>query len=1037
MVDDETDKTLPGLIGRERERTELSALLATSRVVLVYGAAGVGKTALVLEVCRAGVLDGTLPPLVHVSLAGVGDPREAVERTARAMAEPRPTPGPERVAAALTSLLAASPRTVVWDDLDERAASLGDILRRFSASSTMEVAEGRGAPSRIIGVSRRFISAREAKVRAAVYEVNALSHDDAVRLVRAVEAERGRTLADDLVEATGGNPLLLRIALAQPALPRVANDANDAIRASIERHASGSARKILTLLAAAECPLDEAELVRVAGGAAREALNELRKSLLVVREGARVGLAQPVRTVVEGDLGEPDTATWKTLARMAQKALAASAHDDAALVLLGRALLELGDVERALAAVREHAVARAAAPTAAVERLLRQIAARAPASSATALRLLARELLRAGDYDSARRALDELPKPRTREEAERVALLRAESHIRAGEPEAAQRALDALSRPEKSGAAGAKKRGAAGAREREREPDGTEESVGVVLTRAELAILRGELAEVRATLEALAERTADVPQLEARRAVEIAASHIYEERFDLTHAWTARARAAQRAAGLPVERVVTILDVHALFGLGEVDRAEELIARETRGGADADILAISALVCRGEYTRALAVGDAAIAALDRHADLIFRSVLARDLARAAIGAGQYARAERMLRLAEAAGDEPGLAALRPICDAERARLAEAEGDIARARRFMDRAYERIPASPFVTIDRELLAGRPPRGARSSPGLPVARAYASLRAAELALATGALDDALAAADAAERYYATARLWHETARARRARAEALARLSADQGRGDRERQDLAERAEQALAACDELALPHGYVPLLVVSALVRAALSESLGDLRGAAHALGAALRAAGEGRDASLARAAARLGVAAREPRGEAAARRPYAAVIDRLGLARDADVVWRIGDRTFLRAADDEPPQPVSCVLEVDERVVRAGGRALEMPEQRLALLGALAEAGDAGATLEEIFARVWGGAFHPLRHRNAVYVALARLKESLKPVARDVRVTHDGERYRLGGALPVGVRRKASGAGVREAIGAELDDPG
>jgi hypothetical protein len=43
------------------------------------------------------------------------------------------------------------------------------------------------------------------------------------------------------------------------------------------------------------------------------------------------------------------------------------------------------------------------------------------------------------------------------------------------------------------------------------------------------------------------------------------------------------------------------------------------------------------------------------------------------------------------------------------------------------------------------------------------------------------------------------------------------------------------------------------------------------------------------------------------------------------------------------------------------------------------------------------------------------------VYVALTRLKESLKPLARDVRITLEGERYRLAG--PVGVCRSAERA--------------
>ena len=113
--------------------------------------------------------------------------------------------------------------------------------------------------------------------------------------------------------------------------------------------------------------------------------------------------------------------------------------------------------------------------------------------------------------------------------------------------------------------------------------------------------------------------------------------------------------------------------------------------------------------------------------------------------------------------------------------------------------------------------------------------------------------------------------------------------------------------------------------------------------------------------------------------------------------------------------------------------MDLDDRRVRApGGRELELPEQRLALLSTLAESGAEGASLEEIFARVWGGSFHPLRHRNAVYVALARLKESLRPFARELRVMHDGERYRLAGPLPVAVRRKADREGVRAALGSK-----
>lgn len=1012
-MDGARDAATIGLIGRERERSELRALIAKSRVVLVYGAAGIGKTSLVLDVCREAARSGALPQVVHASLAAVADSREALERTAKAMGAPRPTPPPERLDDALGALLTSAPRTVVWDDIDDRSPMLAEMVRRFS------VLEGQ---ARIVLVSQRFFTAREATLRAPTFEVKPLAHDDAVRLVHAVENARGRTLADDLADATGGNPLLLRIALAQGSLPHVAADATDALRRAFDERANvksgGASRRILMLLAAAEAPIDEEEAARAAGKGARDAIDDLRKHLLVIREGTRITLAPPVVNIAKKRLGEVDSATWKALAKIGERSLVASAHDDVALVLAARAHLELGDVERTLTITREYAIARAAAPTAVIERLLRDVASRAPVAASVALRLLARELLRTGDYEAARRTLDDLPAPKTREEAERIALLRAESHIRAGEPDAAQRALDALAHAPRGGVKGAK--GAKAKASKKSAKEDARENPGIVLTRAQLAVLRGELEEARAILEEVASRTREIPQLEARRGVEIAASHLYEERYDLTHEHTARARSAQRAAGIPVERVVTILDVHALLGLGEVDRADEVIARETRGGPDVAVLEIAALVRRGDHARALEVGDAAIAALDRRADLLFRSVLARDLVRACTGTGQFGRAERMLKLAEAAADEPGMASMRPICDAERSRLAEAEGDLVRAKRFIERAYTRIAASPFVSVDRDVLSRRMPE-LLGEETTPVARAYASLRAAELALTTGALDDALEAADVAERYHATARLWHETARARLAKAEVLVRLQAEPARGERERRALLDRAEQVLSACDEIASFHGYVPILVGSALVRATMLESAGELDAAARAMGSALAAAGESMDSALARAASRLGISVREPRGEGAARRPYAALIDRLGLLRSAEVIWRVGGRSYLSQREDAPPEALSCIVDMEDRCVRAGtDRKLDLPEQRILLLSVLAEAGEGGASLEEIFARVWGGTFHPLRHRNAVYVALARLKESLRPLARDVRVTHDGDRYRLTGPLPVGVLRRA-----------------
>jgi hypothetical protein len=249
----------------------------------------------------------------------------------------------------------------------------------------------------------------------------------------------------------------------------------------------------------------------------------------------------------------------------------------------------------------------------------------------------------------------------------------------------------------------------------------------------------------------------------------------------------------------------------------------------------------------------------------------------------------------------------------------------------------------------------------------------------------------------------------------------RASSKKRTSRASGYPAASRAELLVHAERMLDACVAIAVPRGYAPIVVGASLVRASLAESRGDLDASASALGDALRVAGDGADATLVQAARRAGaIPTFEARVRPISRGPWAPMVERLGLLRPADVLWRIGARSWLRASGDPPPEKVACAVEVDARKVRSDdGRSLSLPEQRVALLCALADAGAEGATLEELFSRVWKGTFHPLRHRNAVYVALARLKDSLRPFADDVTIAHDGERYRLAGGAPVGVRRR------------------
>src|SRR5262249_40082011 len=111
-------------------------------------------------------------------------------------------------------------------------------------------------------------------------------------------------------------------------------------------------------------------------------------------------------------------------------------------------------------------------------------------------------------------------------------------------------------------------------------------------------------------------------------------------------------------------------------------------------------------------------------------------------------------------------------------------------------------------------------------------------------------------------------------------------------------------------------------------------------------------------------------------------------------------------------------------------VVDLDHGLAWSRRARVELPRQRLRLLETLVEVGDAGASIEELYTRLWQGpAYHPLRHRNAVYVALTRLRGSLEQGGGAAALPGRGDgRYRLGGNLRAAVRRSAAPA--RAALG-------
>ncbi len=116
---------------------------------------------------------------------------------------------------------------------------------------------------------------------------------------------------------------------------------------------------------------------------------------------------------------------------------------------------------------------------------------------------------------------------------------------------------------------------------------------------------------------------------------------------------------------------------------------------------------------------------------------------------------------------------------------------------------------------------------------------------------------------------------------------------------------------------------------------------------------------------------------------------------------------------------TWLLAADEPLPR-CDLTADLDAGEVRASDTHLPLPRQKLQLLDALVQAGAGGVTIEQLYLKLWGAReYHPLRHRNTVYVALARLRESLAKLTHSEALVElsDG-RYRLGPDLHVALLR-------------------
>ncbi|MEV8552623.1 BTAD domain-containing putative transcriptional regulator [Streptomyces glaucescens] len=196
----------PHFTGRGADRAALrAALLEPGAVAVVSGMAGVGKSALALDVAHAlteRFCDGQLYINLHGATPGMTPltPAQALAALLRDLGtEPRRVPDhPDAAAALLRSLLAPTRTLLVLDD----AATAAQVRPLLPAGTGCAVIVTSRSPLTALDGARRF-------------PLSPLTDEDSAALLRAVSGRPGLDAAHPLVHLTGRLPLALRVVAAR------------------------------------------------------------------------------------------------------------------------------------------------------------------------------------------------------------------------------------------------------------------------------------------------------------------------------------------------------------------------------------------------------------------------------------------------------------------------------------------------------------------------------------------------------------------------------------------------------------------------------------------------------------------------------------------------------------------------------------------------------------------------------------------------------------------------------------------------------
>lgn len=459
---------------------------------------------------------------------------------------------------------------------------------------------------------------------------------------------------------------------------------------------------------------------------------------------------------------------------------------------------------------------------------------------------------------------------------------------------------------------------------------------------------------------------------------------------------------------------------------------------------------------RGDLTTARSLLSAALRALDSHGDQLAATVVGFYLARVLLKLGDLTGSQATIDRALASAREAGTWPLSQRLEVLSAQVLTAQVQPGAARLALLRVM-RCDASPppgrLLALSQALLARLDALSSLDSPLResemqaatqamaqvvqsihllePAAQHLVELEHAELWLMLGRLPE-LGFTSLRRRiqqtlgYYAASQRHYEEARA----ALSLSWLLLSLGQPS----DLAE-ADQALGRAQELATRHAYGLLHLRGLLLEASLQRRQGNgrralalLRQGVAELGS-LGALSETLDARLLRAALHeLGHC--EPTEKSA---QLAWLLSSLGLR--SVLPYELLTRAGRTEADEEARQAAfgthELIIEPERGAITRGGScdgAAECPAivgrpLLSQLLSQLLFAPIEGASAERLFYEVWGGRdYHPLQHRNTIYVAIGRLRQALRELlpGRELIETAPGG-WRLVESVSVCVIRRNS----------------